>query len=167
MAARWREENSLKCARALDGGCSEGVQTESGWGCRRGWVTGAVGGWNSVHITMQTARLTKEAPSVPVSHYKSGVTQSSEDNRPPHLIKRRRLLLRVKAAIDFTLTHSLVRERSAAKAGSRLPRLIHPPSHKVSFVYSRLTEKKKDTIKHREIQFSVLSSKPLNHKINF
>ncbi|KAA8581227.1 hypothetical protein FQN60_002808 [Etheostoma spectabile] len=48
-----------------------------------------------------------EPPSVPVSHYKSGVTQSAEDNRPPHLIKRHRLLLRVKAAIDFTLTHSL------------------------------------------------------------
>lgn len=79
-----------------------------------------------------------EAPSVPVSHYKSGVTQSAEDNRPPHLIKRRRLLLRVKAAIDFTLTHSLVREQRAAKAGSRLPRIIHPPSHKVSIVYSRL-----------------------------
>lgn len=81
---------------------------------------------------------TQEAPSVPVSHYKSGVTQSAEDNRPPHLIKRHRLLLRVKAAIDFTLTHSLVRERRAAKAASRLPRIIHSPSHKVSIVYSRL-----------------------------
>ncbi|KAF3853935.1 hypothetical protein F7725_014623 [Dissostichus mawsoni] len=70
-------------------------QTRLGRGCRRGQVTGAVGG------------LTMEAPSVPVSHYKSGVTQSAEDNRPPHLIKRHRLLLRVKAAIDFTLTHSL------------------------------------------------------------
>lgn len=80
---------------------------------------------------MQTPGLTMEAPSVPVSHYKSGVTQSAEDNRPPHLIKRHRLLLRVKAAIDFTLTHSLVREQRAAKAGSRLPRIIHPPSHKV------------------------------------
>lgn len=56
-----------------------------------------------------------EAPSVPVSDYKSGVTRLAEDNGPAHLIKWHRLLLRVKAAIDFTLTHSLVRERGAAK----------------------------------------------------
>lgn len=123
--------------REKGGGCWRG-QTRLGWGCRRGQVTGAVGGWNSVHITMQTPRLTMEAPSVPVSYYKSGVTQSAEDNRPPHLIKWHRLLLRVKAPIDFTLTHSLVREQRAAKAGSRLPRIIHSPSHKVPFVYSGL-----------------------------
>lgn len=69
-----------------------------------------------------------EAPSVPVSHYKSGVTQSAEDNRPPHLIKRRRLLLRVKAAIGFTLIHAPVRERRAAKAARRLAPMIHPAS---------------------------------------
>lgn len=86
-----------------------------------------------------------EAPSVPVSHYKSGVTQPAEDNRLPHLIKRHRLLLQVKAAIDFTLTHSLVRERRAAKAASQLPRIIRSASHKVSIVYSRF--KQKDAIK--------------------
>lgn len=79
-----------------------------------------------------------EAPSVPVSHYKSGVTQSTEDNRPPHLIRRPRLLLRVKAAINLTLIHSPVREPGAAKAASRLARIIHPARLKVPIVYSRL-----------------------------
>lgn len=121
----------------MAGRCLRG-QTRLGWGCRHGQVTGTVGGWNSVHITMQTPGLTMEAPSVPVSHYKSGVTQSTEDNRPPHLIKWHRLLLRAKAAIDFTLIHSPVRERRAGKAASRLARIIHPASLKVSIVYSRL-----------------------------
>lgn len=119
----------------MAGRCLRG-QTRLGWGCRHGQVTSAVGGWNSVHITMQTPRLTMEAPSVPVSHYKSGVSQSAEDNRPAHLIKRARLLLRVKAAIDFTLIHSPVRERKAAKAASRLAWIIHPASLKKSLLHT-------------------------------
>lgn len=125
IAQRW--EMAGRCLRG---------QTGLGWGCRHGQVTSAVGGWNSVHITMQTPRLTMGAPSVPVSHYKSGVTQPAEDNRPAHLIKRARLLLRVKAAIDFTLIHSPVRERRAAKAASRLAWIIHPASLKKSLLYT-------------------------------
>lgn len=122
------------------------------WGEAAGAVRSPVRSAGETQFTLPCRQpgLTMEAPSVPVSDYKSGVTQSAEDNRPPHLIKRHRLLLRVEAAIDFTLTHSLVREHREAKAGSRLPRIIHPPSHKVSIVYSRILKKKKkknDTIK--------------------
>lgn len=110
------------------------------WGEAAGAVRSPVRSAGETQFTLPCRQpgLTMEAPSVPVSDYKSGVTQSAEDNRPPHLIKRHRLLLRVEAAIDFTLTHSLVREHREAKAGSRLPRIIHPPSHKVSIVYSRI-----------------------------
>lgn len=110
------------------------------WGEAAGAVRSAVRSAGETQFTLPCRRpgLTMEAPSVPVSDYKSGVTQSAEDNRPPHLIKRHRLLLRGEAAIAFTLTHSLVREHTAAKAASRLPWIIHPPAHKVSIVYSRL-----------------------------
>lgn len=91
---------------------------------------------------MQTPRLTMEAPSVPVSHYKSGVTQSTEDNGPPHLIKRPGLLPRVKAAIDLH-TRSFARSltlrlgnQEQQKAASRFARIIHPASLKVPMVFS-------------------------------
>lgn len=79
-----------------------------------------------------------EPPSVPVSHYKSGVTRSARDNGPARPIKRRRLLPRVKGKKPST-SHSLtlwLGKAERAKAASRFPRLIHPPSHKVSIVYS-------------------------------
>lgn len=80
-----------KCSQCGRGGWWWGLlssRLELGWGSRHGQVKCAVGGWNSVHITMQTRRLTKEGPSVPVSDYKSGVTQSTGDNRPPHPMKK-------------------------------------------------------------------------------
>lgn len=127
----------------VGGGAGEegswGGQTRPGPGCRRAWgVSDAVGGWNSVHITMQTPGLTMEPPSVPVSHYKSGVTRSAQDNGPARPIKRRGLLPRVKGKKPST-SHSLtlwLGKAERAEAASRFPRLIHPPSHKVSIVYS-------------------------------
>lgn len=141
------------------------------WGEAAGAVRSPVRSAGETQFTLPCRQpgLTMEAPSVPVSDYKSGVTQSAEDNRPPHLIKRHRLLLRVEAAIDFTLTHSLVREHREAKAGSRLPRIIHPPSHKVSIVYSRIKKKKKKRMtqlnSREKTQFSTFPS-PYRYSLN-
>lgn len=92
---------------------------------------------------MQTPGLTMEPPSVPVSHYKSGVTRSARDNGPARPIKRRGLLPRVKGGGGErekpSTSHSLtlwLGKAERAEAASRFPRLIHPPSHKVSIVYS-------------------------------
>ena len=85
-----------------------------------------------------------EAPSVPVSHYKSGVTQSTGDNRPPPSNETAQAppACKKQPSTSHSLAHSLnsqLREQRAegAQAASRLPQIIPPPSHKVSIVYSR------------------------------
>lgn len=98
---------------------------------------------------MQTPGLTMEPPSVPVSHYKSGVTRSAQDNGPARPIKRRGLLPRVKGKKPST-SHSLtlwLGKAERAEAASRFPRLIHPPSHKVSIVYSSTEKHPNHTIR--------------------
>lgn len=90
-----------------------------------------------------------EPPSVPVSHYKSGVTRSAQDNGPARPIKRRGLLPRVKGKKPST-SHSLtlwLGKAERAEAASRFPRLIHPPSHKVSIVYSSTEKHPNHTIR--------------------
>lgn len=79
-----------------------------------------------------------EAPSVPVSHYKSGVTRPAEDNRAT---ASNRTAQAPPAAIDFTLIHAPVRERRAAEAAGRLARVIHPASLQDAIVYSKASVK--------------------------
>lgn len=62
----------------------EASKQTRGWGEAAGAVRSPVRSSGETQFTLPCRQpgLTIEAPSVPVSHYKSGVTQSAEDNRP-------------------------------------------------------------------------------------